>query len=219
MNLKTQIRHIAYPEELNKLKENKKQLFYKKGESLFKQGAFAPYVMYIVEGFVRIYLQTGRDKQINIRLSRDGDFLAFSSVFDEQIYNYSAVAVTDSVICMIDKTSFKELLIQNPLFAMQLTSEIFREERHLFGIIQNISYKQMRGKLAAALIYLSGEEFSDKDVFNNLSRQDIADFASVSTESAIRFLKEFEKEGILKLKGKDIRINNKEKLIEIAERG
>jgi len=57
----------------------------------FKQGAFSPYVIHVVEGIVLVYLQTGYDKQINLRLSTTGDFLAFSSVFGENIYNYSAI--------------------------------------------------------------------------------------------------------------------------------
>jgi CRP/FNR family transcriptional regulator len=77
----------------------------------------------------------------------------------------------------------------------------------------------MRGKLASALLYLSSEEFLEEDVFQYLIRQDIADFASVTIESAVKFIKEFEKEGILKLMGKDLKITDKHMLEEIARRG
>jgi CRP/FNR family transcriptional regulator len=120
---------------------------------------------------------------------------------------------------MIDKTGLKHLLQKNPDFASRITSKNCRNEGHLLEIIKNISFKQMRGKLATALLYLSGDEFSHEDVFLYLTRQDIADFASVSTESTIKFLKEFEKEGILELKGKDIRIVDKNKLEYIGKRG
>ncbi len=73
-------------------------------------------------------------------------------------------------------------------------------------IVASLSYKQMRGKLASALIYLSSEAFAHEDIFAYLSRQDIADFASISVESVIKFLKEFEKEGILALENKHIHI-------------
>jgi len=175
--------------------------------------------MFIVNGLVKIYLQTGYDKQINIRLARTGDFLAFSSIFGDNVYNYSAIAVKDSLVCMIDKESLKQLLLKNPEFAMQITSRNFRNENYLFEIIKNISYKQMRGKLASTLLYLSQDEFIDEEIFQYMSRQDIADFASISTESAIKFLKEFEKEGILSLNGKDIEITDKGKLEDIALRG
>ncbi|NOY95216.1 MAG: Crp/Fnr family transcriptional regulator [Chlorobi bacterium] len=207
------------PEDQVFLNDKKTQLTYLKGENLFKQGAFSPYVMYIIDGLVRVYLQTGHDRQINIRLARAGDFLAFSSIFGENVYNYSAIAVKDSRVCMIDKEGLKHLLLKNPEFALQITSRNSQNERHLFDLIKNISYKQMRGKLASALLYLSTEEFLKEEVFLYLTRQDIADFASVSIESAIKFLKEFEKEGILKLSGRNIEIIDGEKLEEIGRKG
>jgi CRP/FNR family transcriptional regulator len=207
------------PDDLLFLADKKTQITYLKGENLFKQGAFAPYVIYIIEGLVKIYLQTGHDKQVNIRLAKSGDFLAFASVFGESVYTYSAIAVKDSIICMIDKEGLKQTLLKNPEFALKVTSRNFRNEKHLFELIKNISYKQMRGKLASALLYLSDEEFLEENIFQNLTRQDIADFASISNESAIKFLKELEKEGILKLQGKDIEITDYSKLEEISRKG
>jgi CRP/FNR family transcriptional regulator len=199
--------------------DKKTRITYLKGETLFKQGAFAPYVMYIIDGLVRIYLQVGYNKQINLRIGRSGDFLAFSSVFGENIYTYSGIALRDSVVCMIDKIALKDYLVSNPEFALKVTSRNFRNESHLLEIIKNISYKQMRGKLASALLYLSDEDFAQEQIFRYLTRQDLADFASVSEESAIRFIKEFEKEGVLVLDGKDIIVSDREKLEDISRKG
>lgn len=208
-----------FPENPGILDQNKTNIVYLKGENIFKQGAFAPYVIYIVKGLVKVYLQTGYEKQINIGIARTGDFLAFSSIFGENIHTYSTQAITDSTICMIEKESLKQTLLQNPDFALRVTSKNYRTERHLLEIIKNVSYKQMRGKLASSLLYLSQEEFAGEKIFTLLTRQDIADFASVSVESAIKFLKEFEKEKILKLKGKDIVILDVEKLESLSKNG
>jgi CRP-like cAMP-binding protein len=164
-------------------------------------------------------LQTGYNKQINIRIAKAGDFLAFSSVFGEEVYTYSSVAIKDSQICMIDKDGLKQLLLKNNEFAMRITSNNYKIEKHLFKIIASISYKQMRGKIATALLYLSDKEFMEEEIFQHLTRQDIADFASISTESAIKFLKEFENEGILKLSGKEINILNYESMENVAKNG
>ena len=208
-----------FPEELEILQQYKTRITYLKGENIFKQGAFAPYVLYVVNGLVKVYLQTGYDKQINVSLARSGDFLAFSSIFGENIHTYSAQAIKDAEICMIEKESLKEALLKHPDFALKITSKNYRNERHLLEIIKNVSYKQMRGKLATSLLYLSQEEFLEENIFTYLTRQDIADFASISTESAIKFLKEFEKEKILKLKGKDVKILNYELLGSISKNG
>jgi CRP/FNR family transcriptional regulator len=206
-------------EELEFINAKKTQITYLKGETIFKQGAFAPHVLFVNHGLVRVYLQTGANKQLNLRIARKGDFLAFSSVFGENIYNYSAVALVDAAICMIDKAALKQLLLRNPEFALQITSRNFNNERRYLEIIGNISYKQMRGKLASALMYLNGEEFKDESLFQYLTRQDIADFASITIESAIKFLKEFEKEGIIRLDGKNIELLNEEDLMLISKKG
>ncbi len=201
------------------LKHKKKQLLYSKGENLFKQGAFATHVMYVQSGLVKVSLQTATNKNVNIRIARSGDFLAFSAVFGTNIYTYSSVALKDTEICMIDKEGLKNLLYSNNEFAMRITSGNYKNEAHLFNIISAISHKHMRGKLATALLYLSDEEYIKEDIFQHLSRQDIADFAAITTESAIRYLKEFEKEKILKLVGKDIQIVDANRLNDIANKG
>ena len=134
---------IAFPEVSKILSQYKTRIIYLKGENIFKQGAFAPYVMYIVSGLVKVYLQTGYDKQINISIARSGEFLAFSSIFGENIHTYSTQAIKDAEICMIEKDNLKEALLGNPEFALQVTSKNYRNERHLFEIIKNLSYKQM----------------------------------------------------------------------------
>lgn len=207
------------PDELDFLNTRKTQVTYLKGETIFKQGAFAPHVLYVIKGLVKVFIQTGGDRKLNIRLTKQGDFMAFSSVFNENIYNYSGVAIKDSTICMIDKSALRQLLIKNPDFAMRITSRNYRNEERYLDIIKNISYKQMRGKLASALLYLSSAEFYEENVFNFLTRQDIADFASVTIESAVKFIKEFEKEGLLKLNGKDIEIADREKMNIISRSG
>jgi len=206
-------------DDITELNEHKTQITYLKGENIFKQGAFAPYVIYVVRGLIKVYLQTGYDKQTNISLARTGDFLAFSSVFGQNIHTYSTQALKDSEICMIEKESLKQVLMDKPQLALEITSKNYKNESHLFEIIKNISYKQMRGKLASSLLYLSQEYFLKEDVFNCLTRQDIADFASISTESAIKFLKELEKEKVLKLAGKNIEILDIKKLESISKNG
>lgn len=206
-------------EELEFINDKKTRISYLKGETIFKQGAFAPHVLFVNQGFVRVYLQTGATKQLNIRIAKQGDFMAFSSVFGENIYKYSAVAVVNSTICMIDKDALKQLLVRNPDFALQITSRNYKNESRYLDIISNISYKQMRGKLASAVLYLAGDELAEDNIFQYLTRQDIADFASITIESTIKFLKEFEKEKIIKLDGKNIKIIDPKNLTIISKNG
>jgi len=205
--------------DLEALSKNRTQITYLKGETIFKQGAFAPHVLFIQSGLIRVYLQTGRNKVQNLWISKSGDFLAFSSMFGERTYSYSAVAMKDASLLMIDKESLRKLLQTNPEFGFRITSKNLNSEKHLMDLVASLSYKQMRGKLATALLYLDSDILRSEEVFNYLTRQDIADFASISVESVIKFLKEFEKEGILSLSGKDIFLADPQRLEEISTTG
>jgi len=218
-NIEPDCFQLISKEELESLSEKRTQITYLKGETVFKQGAFAPHVLFIQSGLIRVYLQTGRNRVQNLWISKSGDFLAFSSLFGERTYSYSAVAIKDSGLLMIDKESLRNLLQTNPEFAFRITSKNYKSEKHLMEIVSSLSYKQMRGKLATALIYLNSETLMNEQVFTYLTRQDIADFASISVESVIKFLKEFEKEGILVLDNKNISITDMQRLTEISETG
>jgi CRP-like cAMP-binding protein len=129
------------------------------------------------------------------------------------------VALKDSELMMIEKESLKALLRTNPEFALRITSKNYGTEQHLLDIVTNLSYKQMRGKLASSLLYLTDGPLLKEEVFSYLSRQDIADFASISVENVVRFLKEFEQDGILQLEGKDIKIADREQLASVSNTG
>lgn len=206
-------------EQLDSLTDKKKQLKYFKGENIFKQDAFSSHIIYIIEGAIKIYLQTSNQKQINLRIACSGDFVAFESIFSGNYYNYSANALKDSIICMINKEALKNLLVQNPQFGIQITTKNMQNEVYLIETIKNLSAKHMRGKLAYTLLYLSGKKFEKENIFQLLTRKEIANFASISNENAIKYLKEFEKENIISLKGKDIKVIDKKNLELISKIG
>jgi CRP-like cAMP-binding protein len=69
------------------LQHQKKQISYFSGENIFKQGAFAPHVMFILKGLVKVFLQTGYGKQINLRIAKPGEFFGiFFSFWRRSLY-------------------------------------------------------------------------------------------------------------------------------------
>jgi CRP/FNR family transcriptional regulator len=77
----------------------------------------------------------------------------------------------------------------------------------------------MNGRIAETLLYLDGYKGENPTIFQLLSRKDLADFAGISTESAVKLLKSFEKDGLIELNEKDITIVNPNGLLEISRKG
>ena len=207
------------PSELEFINQNKTQILYRKGENICKQGAFASYVLYISDGLVRLYLESPNNKNINLKILQTSEFIGLSSIYGDNIYNYSTIALKDSTICLIEKDSIRKLLRDNGNFASEIIKWYCENEKQLFNKIKSLGHKQMHGCLADALLYLTDESFNQIDLFSTLTRKDIAEFACISTESAVRLLTELKNEGVISLDGKSIKILDKNKLINISKRG
>ncbi len=207
------------PSEREFINQNKTQILYKKGENICKQGAFASYVLYISDGLVRLYLENPNNKNINLKILKTSEFIGLSSIYGDNIYNYSTVALKDSVICLIEKNSFRKLLTDNGHFASEIIKWYCENENQLFNKIKSLGNKQMHGRLADALLYLCNQDLLNEEIFSHLSRKDIAGFAGLSTESTVRLLTKLKNENIIEIKGKKIKILNLDLLKDISRRG
>lgn len=207
------------PLELEFINKKKMQISYSKGENICKQGAFASSVLHISSGLVKLYVENFNKKITNIQILRSTDFIGLSSIYGENIYNYSAIALKETNLCIIEKEALKKLIENNATFAASLIKKYCEDETYLFEKFRSISYKQMHGRLADVLIYLSSEKLSIEQVFQYINRKDIADFACISKESTVKLLTEFKKEGIIDTDGKNISIMKPDLLKSISKRG
>ena len=205
--------------ELDYISTRKRQIIYNTGETICKQGAFAPYVLYVLDGLVKVFVETGRGKYKSLSLMKGGDFIAFSTVFGESAYNYTATALKESTVCMIDKDGLKKILKENRDFAFTIVSRNYRTENHLLEIIKTTTHKQMPGNPATTLLYIGGADFEAEKPFLHLTRKEIAEFAGITMESTVKLLKEFEQDGLIKLEGKDIVLKDMKGLEEVSLRG
>ncbi len=206
-------------EEIEIVQKSRVSVQFRKNENLTKEGAFASYILFIVNGLVKQHVEGGTNKNYNLRLIKSGEFVGLSAIFNNNIFEYSTIALTETQVFLIEKEIIRNLMKQNASFSYAIFQKYSEYTNRLFACIKSLSYKQMPGKLAETLIYLNDEKFKDENVFFNLSRKDIADFAGISTESAVKILKNFEKDNIITLSDKHITINQLSTLQEICLKG
>jgi len=83
----------------------------------------------------------------------------------------------------------------------------------------SLTQKQMHGRMADGLLYLSQDFFQSDNFKLHLSRQEIADLTAMSKDSAIRILKDFERDGLISLNGNELSILNMDQLRNISLKG
>jgi CRP-like cAMP-binding protein len=210
---------MLLPEEVEVVRASKTQVLFRKDDNLTKQGAFASYVLFMINGFAKQYLEGDGIKNYNLRIIKPGEFIGLSAVFSENTFNYSSVAITDCQIFLVEKEAISKVIKQNGRFAFNIIKRYCEQNTNLLNTVRNLMYKQMNGRIADTLLYIDSLKSEKTEIFQLLSRKDLADFAGISTESTVKLLKTFEKEGLIELHEKDIKIVKPDALLEISRRG
>ena len=206
-------------DEAELVRASKTQVLFRRDDNLTKQGAFASYVLFIITGLAKQYLEGDSMKNYNLRIIRPGEFVGLSAVFLNNTFNYSSVALTDCQVFLVEKDAIAKVAKQNGMFGFNIIRRYSEQNADLFTVIRNLNYKQMNGRMADSLLYIDSLKAENPGIFQLLSRKDIADFAGISTESAVKLLKSFEKDGLIILNEKDIIIEDHNKLLEISRKG
>lgn len=206
-------------EEAELVRSSKTQVLFRKDDNLTKQGAFASYVLFMIDGFAKQYLEGDGIKNYNLRIIKPGEFIGLSAVFSENTFNYSSVAITDCHVFLVEKQAISKVTKQNGSFGFNIIKRYCEQNTNLINTVRNLMYKQMNGRMADTLLYIDSLKTEKPEIFQLLSRKDLADFAGVSTESAVKLLKSFEKDGLIKLNEKDIQVLHHTGLIEISRKG
>jgi len=210
---------LLSPEEADLVRASKTQVLFRKGDNLTKQGAFASYALFVIKGLAKQYIEGDGTKNLNLRIIQPGEFVGLSAVFNKNTFNYSSVAITDCQVFLVEKDAITTLVQQNGQFGFNMIKRYFGQNANLFDTLRTVMYKQMNGRMAETLLYIDSLKFQYPDIFQLLSRKDMADFAGISTESAVKLLKNFEKDGLIELQEKDILLMNYTELQEISKKG
>lgn len=206
-------------EELKYIKNNEIIINYKKGETICKQGTFASHVMVMEKGLAKVFLE-GKSENLILKIIPAGNILGLTSVPEANgIRTYSASAYVDSVVRLIDIKVFRNVVSQNPAFALEVINLLSANSNQINGRFFCLAHKQTYGKLADIILCLANNVFKTDEFDLMLSRKDLAELSGMSTESVIRILKKFKQERLIKMEGKKFKVLNKERLESISVNG
>ncbi len=210
---------ILSPAELEILNRDRYSVRYKAGEMILKQGTSATHVLSLIDGIVKIYIEGMGDRNLLLNLQKPWSLLGGPGLHTDRKIHYSVSALTDVSICFIALDNFNKVMGMNCRFGNQLIRHVSNHSVILFDKMTSLTQKQMHGRMADGLLYLS-KVFFKSDTFKlYLSRQEIADLTAMSKDSAIRILKDFERDRLITLKGNELSILNTDQLLNISLKG
>jgi CRP/FNR family transcriptional regulator len=202
------------PEWKPAIQAHRKNLQFKKGETIFEEGKPVLGIYFVTDGTVKVHKQWGTEKEIIIRFAQKGDIFGHRGLGHETIYPISATAIEPVSACFINLAFFQASLKVNHDFMYGLllffASELQESERKM----RNLAHMPVKGRLANALLVLQ-EKFGrtpEGHIRINLSRQDLASLVGATYETVFRTINELAQENLIRTDGKLIRITNPDRL-------
>jgi CRP/FNR family transcriptional regulator len=205
--------------ELNLIDERRIEVHFKAGELIFKQGTPNMHFLCLTQGKVKTYIEGYDNKNLILSIVKPVEYILGPGIYADQMHYFSAMAIEDSVACLVDLETFKSLIRNNTDFAEDFLKKISIQSIYNYELFISLTQKQMPGRIADVLIYLKDKVYESNPFHTTLSRQDLADMSGMSKESAIRILREFKDEGIIQVNGNNFEILNPEHLLKISHTG
>jgi len=205
--------------DLDRVCDAREEISYAKGEIIHEEGDLVQDFKYLKNGLVKLYKVTESGDEQIITITRPLEFVSNTNIFHEERYRYSLSALEDSVVCCVKIDLIKELVVKNGKFALELISALSRTSENIISLGLEIRKRNLAGRVAFVLLYLSGEIYHSRIFDLPVSRKEIADLISMSSANVIRTFSEFRRDGIIQSNGRTIEITDMKKLEVISRRG
>jgi CRP/FNR family transcriptional regulator len=206
-------------EQLNSLDQCKSCGFYKKGEVIFKEGAYAKGLYCLRKGKVKMSKTGPTGKEQIIRFATQGDIMGYNSMLSKNKLSSTAVSLEDAEICFIPAQSFFDLIKSDSNFSLKMLELTAKNWNEASRLITDMAQKTTKQRLAEMLLWLKETFGLDEDncIDVKLSREEIANMVGTATEAVIRLIAELRKEKLISLDGKKIKLLDIHGLVMLAD--
>ena len=191
----------------------------KKGDTFLKQGAFTTHAVYLREGLVKESMGSPGMREQIFKILKSHSYLGMSSLFSNRVNYFSYTALNDLKVCYISKDTLEMLMKKNGEFAYEIMLSLCMDNIKRSTKLFNQSQKKIYGRVADAIIYFYESIFENTSFKLPLTRKEIANLIGTSRESTTRALSKFNDEGIIELKGSNLKILDINHLKNISRTG
>ena len=157
----------------------------------------------------------GREHVLNFHFV--GEIIGIDAIFPEQHFA-DAIALVESSVCHLPYRAISQFAREVPELQVQLVRAL---SRHVFSMTSIAGDFSAEERLAAFLIMVSARHRlaggGSTELQLAMSRQDIANYLRLATETVSRILARFQKSGLLRANRRQITLLNPDGLYAIAE--
>lgn len=210
-------------QELQEIKDMTGHKEFRNGEVLCSEGEKSKTLFIINEGNVKLSRVTKDGKEQIIRILSEGDFFGELNLFtDENIYKFSATAISKVKICTLEKSDMDRILAINPSISIKILKEVTKKLAEAEDLAQTLATNDAEIRIAHMLLEFLDKFGEEKNGVNQIklpiNREEMANYTGLTRETISRKLSRFEELGIIELIGnKIIAVKDKGALLDYID--
>lgn len=194
--------------ELQALSQRAVERRFGSGEMLFWEGEPCAGIFLIVQGSVKIFKTSAGGREMMLALEPAPTTVAELPLFDGGPYPASVRAVEPVVALFLNKTDFQQVCRQYPDVALKVLAVVGHRLRHLVGVVESMTFGSVTARLARLI--LDAAKLAGADEFDlPLTHQELASRLGTVREVVSRNLSRFRAEGLIRIQGHQIRIQDR----------
>lgn len=193
------------------------QRTYRRGEVIFLEGDEGNGFYIVNTGQVKIYKISAEGKEQILHLFGPGESFGEVSVFTGHGFPANAKANVNTTCLFIPRVGFIEIIRQDPALALNMLGVMSVRLRKFAGLIEDLSLKEVPGRLSAYLLFLSDKSPDAEHLELEVSKGQLAALLGTIPETLSRILTRMSRLGLLKSEGSQVKILNKSALQKIAD--
>lgn len=175
------------------------------GEMIFREGTQSSFYYQLVSGTVRWVNIDDEGREFIQTIIEPGECFGEFPLFDEEPFAASAIADEDSVIIRLHRSSFHQLIKENPEIHFAFSRLLTQRLRFKFLILKELATHNPENSISTLLSYFKQHRKNICTKCNRLklTRQQIADMTGLRVETVIRTMRNMHTHGLLRIdKGK-----------------
>jgi CRP/FNR family transcriptional regulator len=190
---------------------------YKKGQIIFSEGDEGEGFYLVISGRVKVYKLSPEGKEQIMHIFGPGKPFAEVPVFGGSRYPANAEAMDRCKLFFFPKKAFISLIQENPSLAMNMLASLSQRLKQFSNLIETLSLKEVPGRLASYLLYLSDKNGSIDEFKLDIAKSQLASLLGTIPETLSRIFAKMANKEIVKINGPEVTIVNRAGLEDLAE--
>ncbi|GGK28019.1 transcriptional regulator [Yeosuana aromativorans] len=204
---------------LNDLKnffdDNGKTFHYSKGDIIYEEGNNSNYIYLIRKGVVKNFKFDQDGKELTTNLYQEDELFGYTSFMQNIPYQESATAIQDTELVGVSKQELKDVLDNNHKITLELIQLLTDDLSGARDQLLDMAYSSVNKKTASTILKFAEKLNNKSGEAIRISRNDLASVAGIATETLIRTLSSFKKDGLIEIEARNIKILDLERLQQI----